>query len=269
MSGWYSRAQACLLAGDPDEKVALSLATAAAFAAAGAALPELPSALAVKQPGRPARPVLVHFSRLPRRRLTTPQGRGAFLHALAHIEFNAINLAWDAVCRFPGMPREFYLDWSRVAGEEAAHFSLLDARLRELGFRYGDFPAHAGLWEMAEKTAHDVLVRIALVPRVLEARGLDVTPGMIARLQAGGDTDSAAILERILADEIGHVEAGSRWFRYLCGQRELDPLATFRHLLRQYMPAPVKQPLNRPARRAAGFAAEELAMLEDPGEMSS
>jgi len=262
MNSAYQHALACLQASDPAGKVALSLRAAAEFAACGAALPALPAALAPDNPGRPARPLLVHFSKLPRRRLTTKDGRGAFLHALAHIEFTAINLAWDAVCRFPGMPAQFYLDWSRVAGEEAQHFSLLAERLRQLDFSYGDFPAHDGLWEMAQKTAHDALVRLALVPRVLEARGLDVTPGMIGRLQEAGDSASAAILERILVDEIGHVEAGTRWFRYLCAQRGLEPLATFRGLLRQFMPAAVRKPLNMSARRLAGFDRDELELLE-------
>jgi uncharacterized ferritin-like protein (DUF455 family) len=204
----------------------------------------------------------VHHTRLSRRKLGTPAGRAAFLHALAHIEFNAINLAWDAVCRFRGLPERFYLDWSRVAGEEALHFEMLRTRLHELGFAYGDFPAHDGLWEMAEKTAHDVLVRMALVPRVLEARGLDVTPGMITRLEQAGDDSSARILDRILADEIGHVKIGSYWFRHLCRRRALEPVQTFRRLLQEYRLGPVRKPLNTAARRQAGFDTAEIDMLE-------
>jgi uncharacterized ferritin-like protein (DUF455 family) len=262
MNNLQQAARSCLQAIDPDEKVALSLQTAA-WVQSGACDPA-PAANVAEQlaPGRPPHPELVHFSRVPRRKLTTEKGRAAFLHAIAHIEFNAINLAWDAVCRFDGMPDRYYRDWSRVAGEEAQHFSLLSTRLQELGYHYGDFPAHDGLWEMATKTAHDVLVRMALVPRVLEARGLDVTPGMIERLETAGDDSSAAILVRILRDEIGHVEIGSCWFRHVCHARGMDPVLTFGNLLCQYQLAPVRKPMNIPARRQAGFVAEEISLLE-------
>jgi uncharacterized ferritin-like protein (DUF455 family) len=181
---------------------------------------------------------------------------------LAHIELNAINLAWDAVYRFRGLPRDYYDDWVQIAGEEAYHFTLLRDRLQELGYDYGDFEAHDGLWEMARKTAHDPLIRMALVPRVLEARGLDVTPGMMARLRAAGDVRTADILVVILRDEVGHVAAGSRWFRYLCQARGLDPDATYRQLIRQYMTGRIKGPLHRDARLEAGFTEQELAYLE-------
>jgi uncharacterized ferritin-like protein (DUF455 family) len=197
------------------------------------------------------------------RKLATRQGRAVFLHALAHIEFNAINLAWDAVYRFRGMPVEFYADWIRVADEEAQHFTLLSLRLTELGQAYGDFPAHDGLWHMARVTAHDILVRMALVPRVLEARGLDVTPAMILRLRQVGDAASAAVLETILRDEIGHVEAGTHWFRYVCRQRGLDPLESFRSLLTEYAPGRIRAPFNTSARQQAGFGSDEMAMLEE------
>ncbi len=217
----------------------------------------------IAEPGRPARPQLVHPSRLKPRKLAARQGRASFLHALAHIEFNAINLAWDAVYRFRGMPTEFYADWIRVADEEARHFSLLRSRLGELGQAYGDFPAHDGLWHMARETAHDILVRMALVPRVLEARGLDVTPAMIVRLRQAGDAESAAVLETILLDEIGHVQAGTRWFQYVCRQRGLDPLETFRNLLAEYAPGRIRAPFNASARQQAGFGSDEMALLEE------
>jgi uncharacterized ferritin-like protein (DUF455 family) len=219
----------------------------------------------IAEPGRPARPQLVHPSLVKSRKLTTRQGRAVFLHALAHIEFNAINLAWDAVYRFRGMPTEFYADWIRVADEEARHFTLLSLRLTEYGHAYGDFPAHDGLWHMARETAQDILVRMALVPRVLEARGLDVTPGMIVRLHHAGDAESAAVLETILRDEIGHVQAGTRWFRYLCRQRGLDSLETFRSLLAQYAHGRIHAPFNTWARQQAGFGADEMALLEALG----
>jgi uncharacterized ferritin-like protein (DUF455 family) len=217
----------------------------------------------IAEPGRPLRPQLVHPSQVKPRKLATRQGRASFLHALAHIEFNAINLAWDAVYRFRGMPAEFYADWIRVADDEARHFTLLNLRLTELGQAYGDFPAHDGLWHMARETAHDILVRMALVPRVLEARGLDVTPAMIVRLRQAGDAASAAVLETILQDEIGHVQAGTRWFQYICRQRGLDPLESFRRLLAEYAPGRIRAPLNTRARQQAGFGADEMALLEE------
>jgi uncharacterized ferritin-like protein (DUF455 family) len=218
---------------------------------------------AIPTPGRPERPLLVAPRELRQRKLGTPAGRAILVHALAHIEFNAINLALDAVYRFRDMPAGFYGDWLRVAAEEAAHFGLLRERLQSLGHDYGDFPAHNGLWEMACKTADDVLVRMALVPRVLEARGLDVTPGMIERLQEAGDAATVAILRIIFRDEIGHVEIGSRWFRYCCDRRGLEPVATFRVLLEQYMPGRIKGPFAEQARGQAGFDAEEMDLLRE------
>ena len=213
-------------------------------------------------PGRPARPRLVPPRDLPRRRLGSREGRVSLLHALAHIEFNAINLAWDAIYRFQGMPGDFYRDWASVAGEEAYHFRLLCERLQDLGFVYGDFDAHDGLWEMACRTAHDPLVRMALVPRVLEARGLDVTPGIMQRLQQAGDAASAEVLKIILRDEIGHVEIGTRWFRYLCDRQGMDAEATFACLLQQYMKGQVKKPFHYEARAQAGFNQSEMEYLE-------
>ena len=217
----------------------------------------------IGEPGRPSHPLLVHPSRVKPRKLTTREGRASFLHALAHIEFNAINLAWDAVYRFRSMPTEYYTDWIRVADEEAQHFVLLNERLEEFGRGYGDYPAHDGLWHMARVTAHDILARMALVPRVLEARGLDVTPSMIARLQQIGDAGSAAVLETILRDEIGHVQAGTRWFHHVCRERGLDPLETFRGLLAEYAPGRIRPPFNATARKQAGFGTEEMALLEE------
>lgn len=210
-------------------------------------------------PGRPARPPLVPPQRVPRRRPGSPTGRAALIHAIAHIEFNAINLALDAAVRFAGMPAAYYRDWLQVAAEEARHFSMLTAHLGTLGYAYGDFPAHDGLWDAARKTGDDVLARMALVPRVLEARGLDVTPDLQARLRAAGDTAAAAILEVILRDEIGHVAVGNRWFRWLCEGRGLESQAEFRRLCAAYgQPAP-RAPFNVEARLAGGFTPDELA----------
>jgi uncharacterized ferritin-like protein (DUF455 family) len=190
---------------------------------------------------------------VPRRKLTTPAGRAALVHAIAHIEFNAINLALDAVYRFRGLPSAFYDDWLQVAAEEAEHFLMLRRRLATLGHAYGDFDAHNGLWEMAVRTAHDPLLRMALVPRVLEARGLDVTPGMMERLRAAGDPETVEILAVILREEIGHVAIGTRWFRHLCDQRGLDPDRTFGELITEYMPGRIRPPFHEAARREAGF----------------
>ena len=216
-------------------------------------------------PGRPERPSLVHPRDLPRRGLGSAQGRAAFIHSIAHIELNAIDLAWDAVYRFRDMPDAYAADWVSVAADEARHFTLLCDRLADFGHSYGDFDAHNGLWDMAEKTAHDGLARMALVPRVLEARGLDVTPAMIAKLRVLGDDVTADILATILREEIAHVAAGSRWFRWYCEQAGVDPQARFRALLTQFAQGSLRGPFNHEARRAAGFSADEIAALEQLG----
>ncbi|SAL62648.1 hypothetical protein AWB67_03205 [Caballeronia terrestris] len=212
-------------------------------------------------PGRPERPPLVEPGSLKRRGMQTEAGRAVLLHALAHIEFNAINLALDAVWRFHSMPVNFYLDWLKVASEEAFHFSLLSARLGEFGHVYGDFPAHDGLWEMAERTRDDVLARMALVPRTLEARGLDASPPIRKRLAQAGDHASAAILDVILRDEIGHVLIGNRWFRHLCDAVGADPHSAYARLAEQYRAPKLRGPFNFEARRDAGFDEAELRAL--------
>lgn len=219
---------------------------------------------ALPVPGRPERPELVPPRLVGRRSMVTVEGRAMLVHALAHIEFNAINLALDAIWRFPGMPAEYYTDWLRVAKEEAEHFSMLAEHLRALGCQYGDFPAHDSLWEMAEKTRGDVLARMALVPRTLEARGLDATPGVRAKLAQAGDLAAAAILDIILREEVGHVEIGNRWYGYLCQQRRLEPRATYADLAAFHKAPVLKGPFNLEARRRAGFTDEELADLQLP-----
>lgn len=193
--------------------------------------------------------------------MRTVEGRAALIHALAHIEFNAINLALDAIWRFPAMPPDYYADWLQVAAEEALHFSLLSAHLTTLGFAYGDFPAHNSLWDMAEKTQGDILARIALVPRTLEARGLDASPPVRAKLAQAGDHAAAKILDLILRDEIGHVAIGNRWYGWLCAARRLEPVATYAALAAQYNAPALRGPFNLAARRAAGFSEQELAAL--------
>jgi uncharacterized ferritin-like protein (DUF455 family) len=252
----------CLRAATPEDKLARTFEAAARFAAGELRPGDAGAPVPIPMPGRPPRPRLVPARELPRRGFGSAEGLAAFVHAIAHIEFNAIDLAWDAVYRFRGMPPAFHADWVGVAQDEARHFALLRGRLQALGHDYGDFDAHNGLWEMAEKTAHDGLARMALVPRVLEARGLDVTPGMIGRLRQRGDDATAGILEVILREEVAHVAAGSRWFRWHCSQRGLEPRATFRALLVEYARGVLHGPFNRQARLEAGFDVEELASLE-------
>ncbi len=252
-------ALSALMACDPQVKVraARLLADAAAMDCDPALRLAAPPAL----PGRPERPHLVSPAQLPRRSPFTPEGRAALLHAVAHIEFNAINLACDAIWRFPDLPQAYYLDWARVASEEALHFSLLNEHLATLGHAYGDFDAHDGLWTMAERTAHDLLARLALVPRVLEARGLDATPPMQVRLAQAGDHRAVKILDVILRDEVGHVAIGNRWYRHACAQAGVDPILHEAHLAKQYGVPPPQPPFNLSARRAAGFNEAEITRL--------
>jgi uncharacterized ferritin-like protein (DUF455 family) len=219
-------------------------------------LPEPPAI-----PGRPEKPLLVSPLEVGKRSMRTPEGRAALIHALAHIEFNAINLALDAVWRFADMPPQYYADWLKVAAEEAYHFGLLNGYLLNMGYQYGDFNAHNSLWEMAERTQGDVLARMALVPRTMEARGLDASPPLRNKFAQIGDKDAAEILDIILRDEIGHVAIGNYWFNWLCEQRSLEPIACYETLAIQYSAPAMRKPLNIEARRKAGFTEEELARL--------
>ncbi|WP_332610531.1 ferritin-like domain-containing protein [Achromobacter sp. ESBL13] len=213
-------------------------------------------------PGRPEHPELVPPAQVKHRSMATVEGRAALLHALAHIEFNAVNLALDILWRFAGMPEAFYRDWLRVAREEAYHFDLLRQRLAALGYAYGDFPAHNGLWDMAERTRGDLLARLALVPRTLEARGLDASPMIRNKLAGAGDAPSAAIVDIILRDEIGHVAIGNHWFKQLCAQSGQEPVACYADLAQRYDAPRLRGPFNLEARRAAGFDDAELAALQ-------
>ena len=251
----------------------LCLSDPAAKAAAARLLPDTPQAridpeaLLVHEgelPGRPARPALLDHTTLARRSPYTPAGRAALLHAVAHIEFNAINLALDAAWRFPGMPETYYRDWLRVASEEALHFSLLCTHLATLGHAYGDFDAHHGLWTMVERTAHDITARMALVPRTMEARGLDATPPMQAKLRQAGDLRAVEILDIILRDEVGHAAIGNHWFRWLCERDGFDPLSHYAVLAQRHSAPRLRPPFNLAARRAAGFTAAEIAALDAP-----
>ena len=265
--GMEMRAQALqwLQCADPAAKAAaVRTALDIGLVADPAAVLQPPALPLPPLPGRPARPHLVDPATLPRRSPFTPAGRAALLHAVAHIEFNAINLALDAVWRFAGMPEAYYHDWLRVAAEEAQHFTLLAEHLQTLGHAYGDFDAHDGLWAMTQKTAGDITARMALVPRTLEARGLDATPPMQQRLRRAGDLRAVAILDVILHDEIGHVAIGNRWYRWLCERDGLDPLAHYAVLAKRHGAPRLKPPFNLDARAAAGFSAAELAALQQP-----
>jgi uncharacterized ferritin-like protein (DUF455 family) len=260
-----------LLIRDPQDKARATLALRAAFLAQPEATRltdadcretlHLGEAEQAAMPGRPDRPHLVPAKQVPSRSPFTLEGRAALLHAICHIEFNAINLALDAVWRFAGMPPDFYADWLRVAAEEAEHFSLLQDHLLTLGWQYGDFDAHDGLWTMCQKTQDDILARMALVPRTLEARGLDATPLIQDKLTRAGDLAAVRILDVILRDEVGHVAIGNRWFHALCQSRGLDAVTLYPQLVKQYEAPRLRPPFNETARKAAGFTDEELAFL--------
>jgi uncharacterized ferritin-like protein (DUF455 family) len=243
-----------LSAADPSVKVALSHAAATAWREG--ALGEIGAAGPPERPARPERPRLLPPRDMPKRRAGgARESRVALLHALAHIELNAIDLAWDLIARFAPLapPRAFFDDWVAVADEEASHHGLLTSRLADLGAAYGDLPAHDGLWAAAAATAHDLLARLAVVPLVLEARGLDVTPDMTRRLERSGDTASADVLRVIYRDEIAHVATGRRWFEWVCAQRDLPPVETYQRLVRQHFRGILKPPFNEAARSEAGF----------------
>jgi uncharacterized ferritin-like protein (DUF455 family) len=257
----YQTTLDCLMRADPGQKVITTRELYEHWQAGMIEQDVETTVVRIDIPGRPERPELVSPRAVPKRGFDSPIGRVRMAHAIAHIEFNAINLALDAVYRFRGMPDEYYADWLQVASEEALHFTLLSDYLKSQNSGYGAYPSHNGLWEMALKTDHDVLIRMALVPRVLEARGLDVTQSMIARLQQAGDDDLAAIMQIIYRDEIGHVRIGSHWFKYLCERRGLDSDETFRGLLTEHHQATLTGPMDEIARTQAGFTRTELDFL--------
>lgn len=260
----FDAAHAALMAADPADKcrqVMQLLAAAAADRLCFESASALTAVAPIPVPGRPEKPRLVAPAQLTRRRSGSRSGRAALMHAVAHIEFNAINLALDAAYRFRDRPQAFYRDWVSVAADEARHFELVCEHLARLDHAYGDFPAHNGLWDMACKTADSCLVRMALVPRALEARGLDVAPGMIARLERAGDHAAVAILRLILAEEERHVAVGSHWFAICCAEAGLEPETTFIALLRERGRGVVRPPFNREARLRSGFGPAELDNL--------
>ncbi|MBV1692881.1 MAG: ferritin-like domain-containing protein [Hyphomicrobiales bacterium] len=255
-SSLAAAARAIVAAPQTAEKVRLARSTAKAWFAGRLSLGHLSAADAMPdRPGRPERPILLPPRQMPRRTTGGEKGRIALLHSLAHIELNAVDMTWDLVGRFvrEPVPTAFFDNWVQVGLEEAKHFDLLARRLEELGAAYGDHPAHDGLWQAAQATAGDLMARVAVVPLVLEARGLDVTPAMIERLKAAGDEDSAAIIEIIYRDEKRHVAFGARWFRFLCERAGLAPEPTFHDLVRRHFRGPIKPPFNDKARSEAGL----------------
>ena len=259
----FSQLQAALLATDPSTKCALTQSLQQAALAGELQWDSDAPCLDFTRAGQPDKPLLVDPKQVKPRKMATTEGYAALLHAVAHIEFNAINLALDAAYRFRGIAPEFQLDWLRVAAEEAQHFCLMRERLQAHGYDYGDFEAHNYLWDMAYKTAYDPLLRMALVPRVLEARGLDVTPAMRAKLEQKGDTETCAVLDIIYRDEVGHVKVGNEWYHHLCRQRGLDALDLFKQLIQRYDLFLFRGHLNIEARERAGFSAFELSLLQD------
>jgi len=258
----YAALEAALLESDPASKCELTTALYRRWLAGELSVFEQSLILPVDDAGRPHVPLLVDPRQLERRSLGSAAGRAILLHAIAHIEFNAINIALDAAYRFRQMPMQYVADWLRVASEESQHFQLLEQSLRQRGSYYGAYPAHRGLWDMVCKTRHDPLHRMALVPRVMEARGLDVTPAMIEKFDQVGDADAVAILERIYREEIDHVRIGNHWYQMLCDRQGLDAQTQFKLLVEQHMGGKLRGPFNWPARLEAGFAEAELRALE-------
>ncbi len=263
MQNLYQQAKECFLLADPDEKMAKTQQLVGLWQGAGLEWQEGELPLRLTQPGRLQRPVVVQPRELNKRRLGTVEGRAAMIHALAHIEMTAVNLAWETVYHYRDMPREFYDDWIIAAGEESLHFLALRERIRELGFDYGDFPVHNQLWEMALKTGDELMHRMGIVHRVFEARALDVVPKTMKKFAQLGDKAMVDTLTMIANDEVGHVSAGTRWFRYRCAQQGLDADKTFFELLTRYIKGPPKGPFNRELRLQAGFSENEIRHLQN------
>ncbi|MBI3560735.1 MAG: ferritin-like domain-containing protein [Gammaproteobacteria bacterium] len=261
----HSQAQGALLECDPALKYALTTHLRQRWTRGELSRETQTPAHRITVPGQPRQLALVAPRELQRRSLHTPQGYAALMHSLCHIEFNAINLALDVLYRFRDFPAEFYTDWLQVAAEEAYHFSLLRDHLEGLGYNYGSFPAHNSLWELALITDSDPLLRMALVPRVQEAHGLDVTPALIEKFTKIGATQAVRILERILHDEVGHVAVGNRWFNFLCDGRGLNPLQTFQHVLQRYYRGTLRGPFELALRKQAGFSDAELDYFKQVG----
>jgi len=264
MKNVFEFAEACLHNSPIDEKLALTHQARHALENGELSFISDQPVMSIAKVKFPDKPILLAPRDMPKRKLGTVEGVAAFFHAIAHVEFVAIYLAWDMLYRFRGMPDQFYQDWLRIADEEAQHFALIRTHLLAMHVAYGDLPAHSGLWDHAKDTADDLLARLAMVPRCMEARGLDVTPAIIAKFRQLGDDSSVALLNRILTDEVGHVERGSYWFKFVCEQQGFEHEFKYRQLIRQYYQGgKPKGPFNREMRIIAGFSNAELDWLEN------
>ena len=262
MQNIYEQSRKALLLSDPDEKLELTMQLSSRWAAGELEWHEGEAPQQLNEPGRPEKPEFVSPAAVNKRKMGKEEGRAALIHALAHIELTAVNLALDSVYRYRDMPQEYYSDWMQCAGEEATHFLALRERLREMGYDYGSFTAHNELWNMAVDTADDMMDRMGIVHRVFEARALDVVPKTIKKFDNLGDQKMVKILTMIANEEVGHVSSGTRWFQYRCAEKGLDPDTTFIELLWKYMKGPLKGPFNHEIRMQAGFSANELQLME-------
>ena len=258
----YQQAKNCFLSPVPEEKLQLSLQIASDWEAGVLDWQDGEAPLQLDQPGRLDKPVFVELKKIKKRGFNSIQQRASLIHALAHIELTAVNLAWDSIYRYRGLPKEYYDDWVQTGKEESQHFQLLQKSLNNMGYEYGDFPVHNELWQMAVTTADDLMARMAIVHRVLEARALDVIPFSVDKFRHLGDKHTADSLIIIANDEIGHVNAGARWFRYRCEQEKVNPDEMFFKLLKKYLKASPKGPFNYDARLKAGFNQYEMQELE-------
>ncbi len=263
MENIFSIAEYCLHHDDIERKIEITHHAWKLLESEQLSFESLDSVLSINIVKFPDKPELLKPRDMPRRRINSLSGKAAFFHALAHIEFVAIYLAWDIIYRFRGLPNKFYQDWLRVADEEAQHFTLINRYLLKMGMDYGDLPAHSGLWEHAEDTQSDILARLAIVPRCMEARGLDVTPQMIEKFKIKGDNESVLLLSRILKDELGHVKIGSYWFKTFCKQRGFNYEDKFKELITKFYSGKPKGPFNRELRIIAGFSNAEINWLEE------
>lgn len=263
MNNVFELAFECLTANDIAQKVSMTNTATEIIKSGQAEFKPYKIVCENIKPGRPESPELINAKDVARRNTCSTEGKAAMIHSIAHIEFNAINLAWDLICRFQHMPKEFYLDWAQVAEEEAKHFGLLREKLICMGYDYGSFSAHDGLWTIAEKTKHDISLRLAVVPRIMEARGLDVTPDIIERFKQAKDDEMVSILELILEEEIGHVMFGTKWYRYVCQESKEDPEEKFKLIMNEYLPSTKTKKINQNARMKAGFSQTEIDCLTE------
>ncbi len=263
MQNIFNLAEQCLYTPDIQAKIELTETAGRLNQTAALDFQSLSSPRPAQQVQFPERPQWLPPKKMPQRKITSHEGQAAFFHALAHIEFVAINLAWDMLYRFRGLPQIFYQDWLAVAVDESLHFQMLQQHLQRYNKQYGDYPAHGGLWHHAEQTADEVLARLAIVPRCMEARGLDVTPQMIENFKQAGDEESVTLLTRILNDEITHVQKGSFWFKSICQERHLDEIKTYQEMVETYFIGYPRGPFNRDLRIIAGFTEAEIDWLEE------